>query len=54
MTVGVIPTSRHHQYARSYIGLGMVNEASDELEAIGWDDRMAPEVLAMRWGQHWE
>ena len=26
----------------------MVNEASDELEAIGWDDRMKAEVLAMR------
>jgi hypothetical protein len=26
----------------------MVNEASDELEAIDWDDRMKPKVLAMR------
>lgn len=26
----------------------MVNEASDELEAIGWDDRLKPEVLAVR------
>jgi hypothetical protein len=26
----------------------MVNEASDELEAIDWYDRMKPEVLVMR------
>lgn len=37
----------------------MVNEASDELEAIVWDDRMKPEVLAMRVdlyhaAQNWE
>ena len=44
----MIPTSRHLQYARGYIDLGMVNEASDELEAIDWDDRLKPEVLAMR------
>ena len=44
----MIPTSRHLQYARGYIDLGMVNEASDELEAIDWDDRMKSEVLAMR------
>jgi tetratricopeptide (TPR) repeat protein len=42
----MIPTTRHLQYAQ--IGLGMVNEASDELEAIDWDDRMNEEVLAVR------
>ena len=36
------PTSRHLQYARGYIGLGMVNEASDELEAVHWGDRLSP------------
>jgi hypothetical protein len=41
------PTARHLEYARGYVGLGMVNEASDELEAIDWDDRMKPEVLAV-------
>ena len=30
----MIPTARHLEYARGYIDLGMVNEASDELEAI--------------------
>ena len=44
----MIPTTRHLSYARGYIALGMVNEASDELEAIDWDDRMKFEVLAMR------
>ena len=44
----MIPTARHLSYARGYIGLGMVNEASDELEAIDWDDRMKPEVLINR------
>ena len=33
------PTTRHLEYASGYIELGMVNEASDELEAIGWNDR---------------
>jgi hypothetical protein len=44
----MIPTSRHLQYARGYFDLGMVNEASDELEAIHWDDRLKQEVLAVR------
>lgn len=42
----MIPTARSLECARGYIALGMVNEASDELEAIGWDDRLKPEVLA--------
>lgn len=44
----MIPTTRRLQHARGYLGLGMVNEASDELKAIDWDDRMKPELLAMR------
>ena len=43
----MIPSSRHLQYARRYIYLGMVNEASDELEVIDRNDRMNPEVLAV-------
>ena len=35
----ILPTTRHLQYSRGYIGLGMVDDASDELEAIDWDDR---------------
>jgi len=33
----VLLTTRHLQYARGYIDLGMVDDASDELEAINWD-----------------
>ena len=44
----MIPTSRHLSYAKGYIELGMVNEASDELEQIDWDDRLKAEVLAVR------
>ena len=43
-----VPTRRRIEFAQGYIELGMVNEASDELEAIDWDDRMTPEVLAVR------
>ena len=45
--VAMIPTARHLQYARGYTDLGLVNEASDELETINWDDRMKPEVLVV-------
>jgi hypothetical protein len=44
----VTPSACDLQYACGFIDLGMVNEASDELEAVDWDDRMKPEVLAMR------
>ena len=44
----MILTSRYLQYARGYIELGMISEASDELEAIDRDDRTKPEVLAVR------
>jgi len=44
----VIPNTSRLEYARGDIELGMVNEASDELEAIGWDVRLKPEVLAVR------
>jgi hypothetical protein len=44
----MISASRHLQFGGGFIAFGMVNEASDEVEAIDWDDRMKPEVLAMR------
>jgi hypothetical protein len=44
----VIPTTRHLEYAKGFIQLGMVNEASDELEQIDWSDRLSPEVLVVR------
>jgi len=48
----MISTTRHLEYTRGNIDLGMINEASDELEAINWDDRMKPEVLAVRVDLH--
>ena len=42
------PTSRHLQYASGYIALGLLNEASDELEAIEGEDRLLSEVMAVR------
>ena len=47
MVSGVTLTARRLQFANGYIDLGMVNEASDELEAIDWDDRLNPEILAV-------
>ena len=44
----MIPTSRHLQFASGYIGLGLLNEASEELEAIEGDDRLSAEVMAVR------
>ena len=44
----MIPTSRHLQFASGYIDLGMLNEASDELEAIEGEDRLSPEVMSVR------
>ena len=44
----MIPTSRHLQFASGYLALGMLTEASDELEAIESEDRLLPEVMAVR------
>ena len=41
-------TARRLRYATGYIGLGMFNEASDELEAIEGEDRLFDEVLVLR------
>ena len=47
-------TARHVRYAQGYIGLGLLNEASDELEAIEEAERFLPEVLAAKLELHWE
>jgi predicted Zn-dependent protease len=44
----VIPTNKRLDYAAGFIGLGMLDEASDELEAIAFTDRFFPEVLLAR------
>lgn len=44
----MIPTRRRIESATGYLALGMLNEASDELEAIEGEDRLSPEVMALR------
>ena len=41
-------TVRHLRHAAGFLGLGMLNEASAELEAIDGDDRLAQEVMVVR------
>lgn len=41
-------TIRHLRYASGYLNLGMLTEASNELEAIEGYDRLADEVLVLR------
>ncbi len=41
-------TARHLHHATGYLGLGMLNEASDELEAIDGEDRLSDDVLRLR------
>jgi len=41
-------TERHLEYARGFLALGLLAEASDELEAIQGKDRLLPEVMAVR------
>ena len=41
-------TARRLSHASGYIGLGMLNEASDELEAIEGENRLSAEVMAVR------
>lgn len=48
----VISTSRRVQYAMGYIALGLIDQASDELEAVAFEDRFAPEVMAARLDLH--
>jgi hypothetical protein len=41
-------TIRRLRHANGYLGLRMLNEASDELEAIEGEDRPSAEVMAVR------
>lgn len=45
-------TSLRLRYASGYIGLGMLKEAAGELETIGGEDRLCPEVLSVRVDLH--
>ena len=44
----MIPTIRRLGYVAGYLALGMLDEASDELEMIEGDDRMSAEVMRLR------
>ena len=44
----MISMARRIEYATGFIELGLLNEASDELEAIEGEDRLSPEVMAAR------
>ena len=44
----MIPTSRRLEHAAGYLALGLVNQASDELEAIEGMDRLSAEVMSAR------
>jgi tetratricopeptide (TPR) repeat protein len=48
MTPVSIATARHLRQAVGYLSLGMLNEASAELEAIEGEDRLSVEVMAVR------
>ena len=44
----MIPTRRHLDFASGYLALGMLNDASDELEAVEGENRLLPEVMTLR------
>ena len=44
----MVPTKRRLEYASGFLELGMLNEASDELEEIEGDARMSAEVMKLR------
>jgi cytochrome c-type biogenesis protein CcmH/NrfG len=44
----MISTRRRIEFAYGYLALGMLVEASDELEAIEGEDRLSPEVMRIR------
>lgn len=43
-----VATARRLRLATGHLGLGMLNEASDELEAIEGEDRLSAEVMDVR------
>ena len=44
----MISTVRRIEYASGFIELGLLNEASEEIEAIEGEDRLSAEVMAVR------
>jgi tetratricopeptide (TPR) repeat protein len=59
LSLAVISTERRIEYALGYIELGMLNEASDELEAVLFDERFTVPVSRARVelhmaAKHWD
>lgn len=48
----MISTARRIEYALGYLKLGLLDQASDELEAVDFADRFTPEVMAARLDLH--
>lgn len=44
----MITTARRLEYATGFITLGLLNEASEELESIEGEDRLSDEVMTVR------
>jgi len=44
----MIPMSKRLQYANGFLELGMLDEASNEIELVEGEDRMSVEVMAFR------
>lgn len=44
----MISTTRRLEFASGYLALGMIIDASNELESIEGEDRLLPEVLTLR------
>jgi tetratricopeptide (TPR) repeat protein len=44
----MISTARRIEHATGFLALGLLNEASDEFEAIEGPDRLSPEVMSVR------
>lgn len=44
----MISTARRVEYALGYVGLGLLQEAADELAAVRLEDRYAREVMGVR------
>ena len=49
----MIPIKRHLEYASGYLALGMLNEASDELEMIQGDEALSADVMRLRIDLYW-
>ena len=55
----MIPIKRHLEYATGYLALGLLDDASDELEMIQGDEALSADVMRLRMdlyhqAKHWD